>query len=152
MEEAKTKELIAAFRLEIDNKKKETNQQIAELKTEQLKELNTKGADTKRIAEIDIRVAELQSELDFIDAHRDKVAEYNKDKRELFDKADFFKSQKSYFENQLENEVVKHDSAKQKLIDEINLLQQEIEKINTQLLHIEEDLEKYPGLRNDGLF
>ncbi|HSV09479.1 MAG TPA: ATP-binding protein, partial [Hanamia sp.] len=142
-EQNKIRELITAIRLEIENKRKDINQQITGLKTEQLKELNTKGADTKRIAEIDIRLAELQSELDFIDSHRDKVAEYNKDKRELFDKMDFFKSQKTNFENQLETEAAKHYSTKQKLIDEINLLQQEIDKIQLHLSHIIEDLEKY---------
>ncbi|HUZ61660.1 MAG TPA: ATP-binding protein [Hanamia sp.] len=151
-EQNKTKELIIAIRLEIENKKKEVNQQIAQLKTEQLKELNTKGADTKRIAEIDTHITQLQSELDFIDAHRDKVAEYNKDKRELFDKTDFFKSEKTYFENQLETEFLKHNSAKHQLIDDIELLQQEISEIQNLLSQIEEDLKKYQQFETTDCF
>ena len=142
-EQNKTKEFITAIHLEIKSKKKEILLQIDGLKKEQSEELHNKGADTRRISQIDKRIEELQTELDFIDAHRDKVAEYNKDKRELFDKMDFSKSLKNQLENQLQTELSKHLSVKQKLIDEINLLQHEIEKIQKKISQIQEDLEKY---------
>ena len=79
-----------------------------EIKGKQKKELDTKGADTQRIQEIDLRLSVIDPELIFIENNRETVAEYNKDKRELFDKEDDFKSKKNLFEKQLETELAKH--------------------------------------------
>ena len=48
-----------------------------------------------------MRLSEIQSELIFIENNRDIVAEFNKDKRELFDKEEDFKNNRSLLEKEL---------------------------------------------------
>ena len=83
---------------QIQEEKKNIHKKFESIKTAQKNELKAKGADTIRVDAIDLRLSELQSELIFIENNRDKVAEYNKDKRELFDKV-FLKN----------NAVIGHD-------------------------------------------
>ena len=80
-------ELLRDGKLDIQIKEEKENisAKSTSIKTAQKQELKNKGADTKRIEEIDLRLSKIASELTFIDNNRDKVAEYNKDKRELFE-------------------------------------------------------------------
>lgn len=112
----------------------------AEIKVKQKKELGNKGADTKRIEEIDLRLSLIDPELIFIDNNRDTVAEYNKDKRELFDKEDEFKGKKTLFEKQLETELAKHKQQQEKFIQDIGLHNAEIESIGKTLAGFNTDL------------
>lgn len=123
--------------------KEETNaifKKQEEIKGKQKKELDTKGADTKRIQEIDLRLSVIDPELIFIDNNRDTVAEYNKDKRELFDKEDDFKSKKILFEKQLETELAKHQQQKGKLIQDIGALNAKIKATGNILSGFDTDL------------
>ncbi len=143
IEQTRVNELARDIRLAIKDKDSEIKEKIAGLKHEQLNELGLKGVDTRRIVEIDKRISDLQTELNFIEANRDKVAEYNKDKRELFDKAPIFRIQKSQFAAQLENEQEKYQLGRQKQVQEIDLLKSETQKLQDDLKNIAEDLEKY---------
>lgn len=75
-------------------------QQEQELKKRLQEELAGKGADTGRIESIEQNLQTIQAELAFIEDKRDLVAEYKKDKKELIDRADEFKSRKSFLEKQ----------------------------------------------------
>ena len=88
-----------------------------------------KGADTKLIEEIDLRLFAIDPELIFIDNNRDTVAVYNNDKRELFDKEDEFERKKNLFDKQLETELAKHKQQQEKFIQDIGLHNAEIESI-----------------------
>jgi hypothetical protein len=59
------------------------------------------------MAGIEKELSAILKELDFIDENRDKVAEYNKDRKELLDKVDEYKTEKRLKENQLDNEQEK---------------------------------------------
>jgi hypothetical protein len=142
-EQVKVNDIIEQITLKIHHKKDRAAKEIAELKAAQKNELDLSGADTKRIYKIDERIIELQYELDFIEKKRDTVAEYNKDKRELFDKAGHFKDQKINFENQLETDQGKFDLQKQKLHEDVGLLNAVIATIKQQLANIQEDIDKY---------
>lgn len=133
--------------LEIKDKKIELAKRETEIKTKEKRELDNEGADTKRIGEIENRISEIDSELIFIDNNRDKVAEYNKDKRELFDKTDEFKSKKSLFEKQLGTELSKHKQQKEMLFDEIGIRNVEIEAINKILQIFEDDLKAFESFK-----
>src|SRR3990172_8357230 len=136
-------EAVARIDLEIEDKKKDSQKRTNEIKEQQQKELADKGADVARIKEIENRIGAIENELSFIEKNRDIVAEYNKDKRELFDKLDEFKNEKHLREQQLENEFSKYKLQKQKLSDEIGLLDTEIALIKKELDAFDEDLKEF---------
>lgn len=139
-EQQKLTETIGKIDVLIQNEKTSIGKKEVEIKTKQKEELDTKGADTKRIEEIDLRLSIIDPELIFIDNNRDTVAEYNKDKRELFDKEDEFKGNKTILEKQLETELTRHKQQQDKLIQEIGLHYAEIESIRKTLKGFESDL------------
>src|SRR5690606_15262891 len=126
-EQQKLSDILKRLDEQIQEEKKNIHQKTETIKANQKKELDTKGADTKRIDAIDLRLSEIDSELNFIENNRDKVAEYNKDKRELFDKESEFKNKKSLLDKQLETEAEKHKQQKDKLIQQIGIHKGEIE-------------------------
>lgn len=128
---------------QIQAQKKIINEKSASIKVNQKAELDTKGADTKRIDEFDLRLSEIDSELNYIENYRDKVAEYNKDKRELFDKESEFKNKKTLSENQLENETEKHQQQKDKFIQDLGKHNAEIDAINKSLSVSQNDLNAF---------
>ena len=136
---------IKDFQAEITRKTEDTKQQ-------QKNELYTKGANTERLSEIDLLMTEIDKELSFIENNRDKVAEYNKDKRELFDHEAEFKSQKSKNDNLLQTEKQKYEQQKSKLIQEIGIHNAEIETINKTLTAISEDFKAFETFKNSEVF
>lgn len=139
-EQQKLTDTISKIDLLIQEERKTISKRQEEIKNKQKKEFDAKGADTKRIEEIDLRLSVIDPELVFIDNNRDTVAEYNKDKRELFDKEDDFKSKKVLFEKQLDTELEKHKQQQDKLIQEIGTLNAEITATGNILTGYETDL------------
>lgn len=139
-EQQKLADISKQFDEQIQEEKVTISAKSATIKANQNKELDTKGADTKRIGEIDLRLSEIELELNFIENNRDKVAEYNKDKRELFDKEDEFKNKKSLFDKQLNTEAEKYSQQKDKFIQELAKHKEEIEAINKTLTAFQNDL------------
>jgi len=139
-EQQKLTDTIGKIDLLIQSEQTTIGRKQAEIKGKQKHELETKGADTRRIEEIDLRLSVIDSELIFIDNFRDKVAEYNKDKRELFDKEVEFKARRSSFEKQLETELAKHKQQQDKLIQDIGIHSAEIESLGKTLDAFENDL------------
>lgn len=146
-EDQRIKELIAANDRELEVKKKETDERIKEIKHQQTNNLKQEGADILRLSEIDKELASLQRELDFINDNRDKVAEYNKDKRELFDYVDKFKTDKRLKESQQENEQEKYNLQKQKLHQEIDQLQAIIAELDNRLATIREGITAFESFK-----
>jgi hypothetical protein len=139
-EQQKLTETISKIDLLIQSEKTSNSKKEAEIKVKRKKELDNKGADTKRIEEIDLRLSVIDPELIFIENNRDTVAEYNKDKRELFDKEDEFKGKKTILDKQLETELAKHKQQQEKFIQDIGLHEAEIESIEKTLAGFETDL------------
>jgi len=139
-EQLKLIETISKIDVLIQIEKTSISKKQEEIKVKQKKELDNKGADTKRIEEIDLRLFVIDPELIFIDNNRDTVAEYNKDKRELFDKQDEFKGKKVIFEKQLETELAKHQQQQEKFIQDIGLHNLEIDSIGKTLAAFNADL------------
>ena len=143
LEQTKVNELLEVWEVKMNDKKVLTNKEITILKNRQKLELDNSGADTARLYEIEEKLLDLQLELEAIENNRDIVTEYNKDKRELFDKTDYFKDQKISVENQLETEEAKYALQKQKMQEDIVILQNLLTDIKIQLSNNNEDLEKY---------
>ena len=125
---------------QIQDEKKNIHLKSESIKTAQKNELKAKGADTKRVDSIDLRLSELQSELIFIENNRDKVAEYNKDKRELFDKEGEFKTSKTLLDKKLETEEEKHQQQKENFVQQIDIYKSEIESLIKTLENFKADL------------
>ena len=142
-DQQKLTETISKIDLLIQSEKTSIGKKEAEIKGKQKQELDTKGADTKRIEEIDLRLSVIDPELIFIDNNRDTVAVYNNDKRELFDKEVEFKGKKTLFEKQLETELAKHKQQQDKLIQDIGIHNAEIESIGKTLSAFETDLSAF---------
>ena len=114
-----------------------------DLAVQKEKELSSKGIDTKRLDEIDSKLLLIKNELSFIEENRDTVAEYNKDKRELFDKVPEFKSQKQLLDKQLESEEKKYGQQKEILAKELEVIQSRIQTLGNTLRVIREDQEAF---------
>lgn len=114
-------------------------QQEQDLLKRQEQELAGKGADTKRIAVLDEKILAVQAELKFIEDKRDLVAEYKKDKKELIDKADQFKSSKASLEKQYQLEEDKFKLQKEKIAAEAKELDIYLNQLQQELHRLEED-------------
>lgn len=125
-------EMIAQHQAEMAEREKE----LVEQKNE---ELSSKGANTKRLNEIDSRLAVIKDELKFIDKNRDRLADYKKDKRELFDQEKDFQNSKRFHENQLKLEQQKYDSLKKQLITESERIKKEVAAAEKDLAVLNED-------------
>jgi len=121
---------------EIQNRKK-----VIAVQKEQ--ELTNKGVDTKRLDAIASRLVVIKAELNFIEENRDTVAEYNKDKRDLFDKLPEFKSQKLLLEKQLMQEEKKYVHQKEIIGKELGAVQVIIQVVTETLRQISDDIETY---------
>ncbi|MBL4746688.1 MAG: ATP-binding protein [Flavobacteriaceae bacterium] len=112
------------------------DQRISVLRKEETDDLHKQGADTDRITRLDTKLVKIGTELSFIEAHRDTVAEYNLDKRELFDNLNSFTLEKRNLEKQLEIEATKHSLNKSKISKELLIA-------NTQIIRLKTTLDGY---------
>lgn len=131
---------LSKIKEEIQKERQAADKKLKELKLRQSGDMESQGANTKRLEEIEIQLSDLNTELDLIDNNRDKVVEYNKDKRELFDKEEEFKSEKASSENQLETERKKYELQKGLLNQESEQIKNQIDSIRSNLRNFDEDL------------
>lgn len=131
--------LVKEIDAEINNKHSETSSRKAQIQAQKNKELSEKGADTKRLQEIEIRVDFLNNELKFIEENTTLVIEYQKDKREFIDRADDFKQEKEQLEKKFREENLKYKNKKSSLEKELFDIQAIILDLNNVLNAIKED-------------
>ena len=117
--------------------------QIADLEKQKTVALDSKGADTKRLAEIDVLLTAAKNELDYIEKHRDLVAGFFKDKAELFDKEKEFKNRQQLEEGKLAELTRKHETQKGKLADRMRMLVGLINGYQSQIEEIQKELDKF---------
>lgn len=151
-EQLKMKQLFEQIDIEIERKRDETARKEAAIKHAQKTEMKNKGADTERITVIEIELSQIESKLIFIENSRDTVAEYNKDKRELFDKETEFKTQKSLLDKQLETEQSKHNQTREKLQNEIGDYNSEIASLKKRLESFVADWEAFKDFKKGEIF
>jgi hypothetical protein len=151
-EQSKCDDIIERIEAEIRNEKQHIEQRKATIKSNQKNELDDKGANTERIDEIDAELSKINAELIFIENNRDKVAEYNKDKRELFDKEDTFKNEKKLLNKQIGNLTEKHKQQKSTLEDKLNGHSAEIDELKATLSACKNDLEEFERFAKTELY
>ncbi|MBC7509724.1 MAG: ATP-binding protein [Ferruginibacter sp.] len=130
---------LAQLQAAVKNQQATLEQQQQEIKKNQQQELAGKGADTKRIAVLDEKIQLIHTELKFIEDKRDLVAEYKKDKKELIDKADGFKSSKANLDKQYLLEEEKFSLYKEKIAAEIKETDTYLNQIEKEIFRLEAD-------------
>ena len=139
----KVKQLLINVEAEMKVEKEANQKRKVEINSQKEKELSQKGADTNRLTAIDKRLEVLVDELLFIDKNRETVSDYNKDKRDYFDKVLEFKNDKQILEKQLEQEDKKHNLQKEAINKDLGVVQEAIDLLNKRLAEIKEDNEAF---------
>ena len=114
-----------------------------ELKDRQQQELLGKGADTKRLEDIDLGIKKTRAELQFIENNRDLAAEYKKDKKELIDKAESFKAQRQQLEKQYGMEADKYRLQKEVMANSMQECEEHLQQLNRQMHELDEETKAY---------
>lgn len=147
---------ISEIKTAISNAKEISDKRIQELKKEQTSELDNKGADTKRLNIIDVKLNDIEKDLNYIKENETIVIEYNKDKRELFDKVPQLKVDKTSLDkkqasivNEHKIELNKINSKYTKQEDFVKSIQSKIDEFNAdekKFLEFKEKSETYKSV------
>ena len=97
-----------------EEEKTVAERRLQELKKQESEALAEKGVDTDRIQKIDAELAQVQKELNFISVNEALVIEYNKDKREVFDKVPEWKAERKQKESERDTITEVHRKEQQK--------------------------------------
>jgi hypothetical protein len=142
-EEENVKQRLVKIEVEKAVEEEAIQKRKKEISVQKEQELSSSGVDTKRLDAIESGLDAIKTELDFIDTNRDTVAEYNRDKRELFDRLPEFKNQKLILEKQLMHEEKKYNHLKEILGKELEAVQSVIQVVEEALRQLKEDLDNY---------
>ncbi len=149
--ESKDKVLIE-IEAAIKSKKTEVDIQKAEIQNRKNKELSDKGADTKRLNEIDSKLKDIEAKLGFIESNRTLVERYRYDKEQYLDKINDFKQQKQQLDRQLELESSKYEKQNTEISNEISAFQLLVQELDSQLRRIQEDVKLFAEFQNTECF
>ncbi|WP_417355353.1 ATP-binding protein [Flavobacterium sp.] len=145
-------EKIKSINISVTESKTISEKRIEELKKQQNGELDTKGADTKRLDEIDAGLNEVKGHLDFIEKNQTIEIEYQKDKREIFDKVPLLKAEKVSLEK---SQVIIKEEHKTELEKEAaKCINQEesVVFIKSKLEDFERDLKEFEQFKGSEVF
>lgn len=145
---AKQKDLEQSFEQEKEVLAKKEQKIIAE----QRNELQAKGADTEKIEVIETALKDLEIELKYIEVNRDLVAEFRKDKRELFDHEKDFYHKNKKLNKELSELISSNAEARKELEQKANSYKQEMEQLNKRLSSYEKSIEDYAKFEQIALF
>ncbi|MGO3811136.1 ATP-binding protein [Mesonia sp.] len=143
---------IEAIKRSISKNKEEVEQRIQELKNKQTAELDDKGADTERLNFIDNALKEIIKALDYIKENEALVIEYNKDKRELFDKIPELKSEKASLEKKQASLVEIHKIELDKITEKHQEQDIFVKSIATEIEAFEADAEKFEEFKKSDAY
>ncbi|REE07648.1 chromosome segregation ATPase [Winogradskyella pacifica] len=142
LEDIKNKS-ISEINISISSGKDESDKRIQQLKKEQTSELGNKGADTKRLNIIDNRLQEIEKDLDYIKGNETIVIEYNKDKRELFDKVPQLKVDKTSLEKKQTSIISEHKIELNKINTKYSKQEDFVKSIQSKIDEFETDEKKF---------
>ena len=151
LEEVKN-EKINVLNTSISVNKKETDKRIQELKEKQTKELDNKGADTKRLSVINVNLEEIEKNLAFIKNNERIVIEYEKDKRELFDNIPTLKGNKVSEEKKQEVITDEHKVEMNKMNTKCSKQEDAVKTIKSQIDEFDTDLKAFESIKLSDAF
>lgn len=145
-------EKIDVLKTSISENKTETDKRIQELKDKQTKELDNKGADTKRLSVIDGNLEEIEKNLVFIKNNERIVFDYEKDKRELFDTIPTLKANKVSEEKKQEVITDEHKVEMNKMNSKCSKQEDAVKTIKSQIDEFDNDLKEFQTFKLAGVF
>jgi len=151
LEELKN-EKVNFLNTSISENKKETVKRIQELKEKQTKELDNKGADTKRLSVIDGNLEEIEKNFVFIKNNERIVIEYEKDKRELFDNVPTLKANKVSEEKKQEVITDEHKVETNKMNTKCSKQEDAVKTIKSQIDEFDNDLKEFETFKLSDAF
>ena len=151
LEETKNQK-IYEINTSISENKLASGKRIQELKKDQTSELNKKGADTERLNIIDYRLNNITNDLDYIKDKETIVIEYNKDKRELFDRVPQLKVDKISLEKKQTSIVDTHKIELNKINTKYSKQEQFVKSIQSKIEEFENDLKELENFKVSDAF
>lgn len=136
----------------IKSKITEIDTQKAEIQNRKNKELSDKGADTKRLNEINSKLKDIETKLNFIESNRPLVERYRYDKEQYLDKVNDFKQQKQQLDKQLELENSKYEKQHNEIANELSAIQSIVQELDNKLKYIQEDVSLFDEFQNSECF
>jgi hypothetical protein len=143
---------ILKLNKEIQDEEMAVSLRKEEIKLQSNNALKNEGADMVRISAIEKELGTIAEELQFIERNRDLVADYNKDKRELFDHVDIFKANKKVSETRLLSEQQRHELIKVKLQEAVDQLSTIINELEVLCKEANEDLQEFDSFTGTEVF
>ncbi|MCO5265898.1 MAG: ATP-binding protein [Lentimicrobium sp.] len=136
----------------IKSKRTEIDTQKAAIQDSKNKELSDKGADTKRLNEIDSRLKDIETKLNFIENNRALVERYRYDKEQYLDKVNDFKQLKQHLDKQFELENSKYEKQHNEIANELSAIQSIVQELDNKLKYIQEDISLFVEFQNSECF
>lgn len=150
-EESKN-EKIKTLKTAVEDNEKSAEKRIAELKAKQTGELDTKGADTKRLAEIDSMLNEIDEKLNYIKDKEQLVIEYYKDKREIFDQVPQWRADKTSLEKKQAAMADEHKAELAKINSKCVNQENKVKSIQSKLNEFENDSAGFENFQKSEIF
>lgn len=151
-EQSDLQEKLLEIELKIAEQRRQAELRKSEILAQSKKALEDEGADVERITIIEEELKSIAKELDFIDENRDKVADFKKDKRELFDLVDAFKANKKLNETRIQVEQQKHELKKASLMEKVGVYTKVLTDLKKHCQQMEEDLQEYDGFQHTAVY
>lgn len=150
--EASKNEKVSAFQSSITNHKEQSDLRIGDLRKNQMDELEDKGADRKRLEEIDGKLTTIISSLEFIVQNEKIVIEYQKDKRELFDLLPQWKTDKITLEKQQLHIADTHKIELSKSHQKLNHQTEKVKSLEDKFSIFEMDISEFEKFKKSEAF
>lgn len=142
-------ERVAVINAETKQREQETDAELKKLKRQEIDELKGRGADTGLVEECKTKIKTIEDELRYIDQHRKLVYDYLRDKEELFDQEDNFKSQRKNIADKLLQLGEKYGQRKQKHNQQLATIGKELDERRNEQYRIKEDLQEVEHFLHD---
>lgn len=140
---------VAEIRTDIRQQELKTDKELQLLQQQEHEELHGRGADTRIVEECKASIKATEAELKYIDDHRRIVFDYQRDREELFDHEEEFKTKKKLITDKLQQLNEKYDLRKQKHNETLNLRSKELEEFRGEKSRIDNDLQKAERFTHD---
>lgn len=140
---------VAEIRADIRLQERKTDNELQLLQQQEHEELHGRGADTRMVEECKSSIKATEAELKYIDDHRRIVFDYQRDREELFDHEEEFKTKKKLITDKLQQLNEKYNLRKQKHNETLNLRSKELDERREEKNRIDNDLQKAERFTHD---
>lgn len=140
---------VAEIKADIKQQEKKAEEQLLLLQQQENEELRGRGADTRMVEECKASIEMTEDELKYIDAHRRIVFAYQRDREELFDHEEEFKTRKKLITDKLQQLNEKYNLRKQKHNEALASLGKELAERKDEKRLLDENLQKAENFAHD---